>query len=213
MRQASFCLTAFSVLFLGTGEGGLAEGQTAGLGLRQEAGPPSASYHGGMVTPPVPKPKFTLTDTSGARFDFRARTEGYITLLFFGYTHCPDVCPMHMSFLGSALKRLPKDVLSGFKVVFVTTDPERDHPRELRAWLDQFGKNFVGLTGNKAEIEAAQAAANVPVAKGAPTYDHSAFVLAYTRDNLAHVIYPAGIAQSDWLNDLPQLARESWTRH
>jgi protein SCO1/2 len=212
MRQASICLTALSLLFLGAGEVGLAEGQKAEAGPRQEAGHSPASYHGGMVTPPLPKPNFILTDPSGAPFDFRAKTEGYTTLLFFGYTHCPDICPMHMSFLGSALKRLPKDVLSRFKVVFVTTDPERDHPRELRAWLDQFGKDFVGLTGSKAEIQAAQAAANVPLAKGAPSYDHSAFVLAYTRDNLAHVIYPAGMMQSDWLHDLPQLARETWTR-
>ena len=120
---------------------------------------------------------------------------------------------MHMAFLGSALKGLPKDVLRRFNVVFVTTDPERDNPRILRAWLDNFGKDFVGLTGSKAEIQAAQATANVPIAKSAPSYDHSAFVLAYTRDNLAHVIYPAGITQSDWLHDLPQLARETWTRH
>jgi protein SCO1 len=212
MREAIFCLTMLSLFFLGAGETGLAEGRKAEGGRRQGAGPSAFTYHGGMVAPPLPKPNFTLADTSGAAFDLRARTEGYITLLFFGYTHCPDICPMHMSFLGSALKKLPKDVLSRFKVVFVTTDPERDNPRELRAWLDQFSKDFVGLTGRKAEIEAAQAAANVPVAKGAPTYGHSAFVLAYTKDNLAHVIYPSGITQSDWLHDLPQLARETWTR-
>jgi protein SCO1 len=212
MRKPSLGLTALSLFFLGAGEPGLAEGRKADGGQRRDAGPSAATYHGGMVTPPLPKPNFILTDTSGAPFDFRAKTEGYTTLLFFGYTHCPDICPMHMSFLGSALKRLPKDVLSRYKIVFVTTDPERDNPRELRVWLDQFGKDFVGLTGNKAEIQAAQAAANVPIAKGAPSYDHSAFVLAYTKDNLAHVIYPAGITQSDWLNDLPQLARETWTR-
>jgi protein SCO1/2 len=211
MRHTSLCLTALSLFLLGAGERGLAEEPTGSP--RQDVGSSRATYHGGIVTPPLPKPKFILIDTSGAPFDFRARTEGYTTLLFFGYTHCPDICPMHMSFLGSALKMLPKDVLSRFKVVFVTTDPERDHPLELRKWLDQFGKDFVGLTGSKAEIQAAQAAANVPIAKGAPSYDHSGFVLAYTRDNLAHVIYPAGISQSDWLNDLAQLARETWTRH
>ena len=52
----------------------------------------------------------------------------------------------------------------------------------------------------------------MPVAKGAPSYDHSAFVLAYTTDNLGHVIYPSGISEADWLKDLPQLAKETWTR-
>jgi protein SCO1/2 len=99
-----------------------------------------------------------------------------------------------------------------FKVVFVTTDPDRDNPRALGTWLNQFGKDFVGLTGRIAEIPAAQQAANVPVAKDAPSYDHSAFVLADTSDNLAHVIYPSGISQADWFEDLPQLAKETWTR-
>ena len=169
-------------------------------------------YHGGLVTPPLPKPQFTLLDTSGARFDFRSRTDGFVTLLFFGYTNCPDVCPTHMAFLGSAFKKLPKDVAARFKVVFVTTDPDRDNPRALRTWLNQFGKDFVGLTGSQAEIQAAQVAANVPLAKGAPSYDHSALVLAYTSDNLGHVIYPSGISETDWLQDLPQLAKETWTR-
>ena len=59
------------------------------------------SYRGGIVTPPLPKPGFVLTDTSGAPFDFKRRTEGSVTLLFFGYTNCPDQCPMHMATLGA----------------------------------------------------------------------------------------------------------------
>ena len=49
------------------------------------------------MNPPLPKPRFTLTDTAGAPFDFWAKTEGYVTLLFFGYTRCPDECPLHMA--------------------------------------------------------------------------------------------------------------------
>ena len=97
------------------------------------------------MTPPLPKPRFTLTDTSGTQFDFRARTDGFVTLRFFCYTNCPDVCPTHMSYLGSAFQKLPKGMAAKFKVV-VTTDPDRDNPRALRTWLNQFGKNFVGLT-------------------------------------------------------------------
>src|SRR5215472_2063736 len=83
-------------------------------------------YRGGLVTPPLPKPRFVLTDTSGARFDFWQNTQGYLTLLFFGYTYCPDQCPMHMANLATALKKLPAGTVEQVKLVFVTTDPERD---------------------------------------------------------------------------------------
>jgi protein SCO1 len=211
MKVSRFHLCSAAVLPLLVSQPGLTQAAKAASDSHQ-GGHSEAMYHGGLVTPPLPKPRFTLTDTTGARFDFRSRTDGYVTLLFFGYTNCPDVCPTHMAFLGSAFKKLPKDVAAKFKVVFVTTDPDRDKPQALRTWLNQFGKDFIGLTGNLAEVQAAQMAANVPIAKGAPSYDHSAFVLAYTSDNLGHVIYPSGISEADWLKDLPQLAKEIWAR-
>jgi len=99
------------------------------------AGP---TYRGGLVTPPLPKPRFTLTDTSGAPFDFWRQTDGYVTLLFFGYTRCPDECPMHVSNIAQGLKKLPAGAGDRVKLVFVTTDPARDTPKVLRAWLNQF---------------------------------------------------------------------------
>lgn len=174
-------------------------------------------YRGGLVSPPLPKPNFTLVDTSGVPFDFRAKTEGSVTLLFFGYTFCPDMCPMQMSTVAQALKALPAEQASRFKVVFVTTDPDRDTRPVLRAWLDHFDKRFIGLTGSKAAIQKAQVAANVDPAQKAGTLsdgsyavNHAAWVLAYTTDNLAHVLYPVGVKQQDWVHDLPLLAKETW---
>jgi protein SCO1 len=76
----------------------------------------------------------------------------------------------------------------------------------------------VGLTGSEAAIEAAQIEANITPAKkssvrrnGAYEVGHAAFVLAYTKDDLAHLIYPVGVQQQDWAHDLPYLARETWT--
>src|ERR1700733_3713586 len=123
------------------------------------------TYRGGLVSPPLPKPRFTLTDTSGARFDLALKTQGYTTLLFFGYTHCPDMCPLQMAMIAQALKKIPAASADQFKVVFVTTDPERDTPKVLRSWLDHFDKRFIGLTGSSSEIEAAQIAANISPAK------------------------------------------------
>lgn len=176
------------------------------------------SYRGGLVTPPLSKPGFVLTDTSGAAFDFRQRTEGYVTLLFFGYTYCPDQCPMHMANLSAALKKLPAGVADQVKLVFVTTDPARDSPAVIRRWLDLFDRHFIGLTGTERAIEAVEGAAGVPLAaktglsNGNYGVSHANFVLAYSKDNLAHVIYPGGVSKDDWVHDLPLLITETWTR-
>jgi len=177
--------------------------------------PSAALYRGGLVSPPLPKPEFVLTDTSGARFDFWKETRGSVTLLFFGYTSCPDQCPTHMANLAAALKRLPTGIADHVKLVFITTDPARDSPVKLRRWLDNFDKRFVGLTGSDAALEAVQKSAGVPLAyKTEPTkrispIAHANFVVAYTKDNLAHVIYPGGVTTEDWIHDLPLLTQQN----
>ena len=99
------------------------------------AAPPdtTSQVQGLALSPPQEKPSFTLTDTQGKPFDFRKETDGYVTLLFFGYTHCPDVCPVHMSNIAQALKNMPAPDASRVKVVFVTNDPDRDDATRLRA--------------------------------------------------------------------------------
>ena len=188
------------------------------LGGGPAPAPGQVGYRGGVISPPVPKPKFVLTDTSGAPFDFQRNTQGYVTLLFFGYTYCPDQCPMHMGTLGAALKTLPAGVAGQVKLVFVTTDPARDTPPVLRRWLDLFDRRFIGLTGTEAAIEAIERAAGVPLATRTPIANgnygvaHANFVLAYTKDNLAHLIYPGGVSKQDWVHDLPLLVKASWSR-
>jgi protein SCO1 len=174
------------------------------------------SLRGGIVMPPLPKPRFVLTDTSGAPFDFWDRTRGSVTLLFFGYTNCPAECPMHMANIGQALKKLPADVADRVKLVFVTMDPARDTAVALRRWLDHFDRHFVGLTGTDAELAAVQKATGVPAAyrsdprSASYSVAHANFVVAYTRDDRAHVIYPGGISADDWVHDLPLLIKEAW---
>jgi protein SCO1/2 len=191
-------------------------------GPKKKLDPPHAertpvTYRGGLVNPPLPKPRFTLTDTSGVPFDFWSKTQGYVTFLFFGYTYCPDQCPLHMQNVAMALKEMSRGRTDQIKLVFVTTDPARDNPKVLRSWLDHFDKRFIGLTGSEAAIEAAQRAAGVPPARKTTTLangdyavGHANFILAYTKDNLAHLIYPGGIAQQDWAHDIPQLLNEEW---
>jgi len=166
------------------------------------------------VTPPIPKPDFVLTRTDGTPFDFRRETDGYVTLLFFGYTNCPDICPVHLANIAAALKKLGPDVNNAVKVVFVTNDPARDTPEVLRTYLDRFDQRFIGLTGDSLAITDAMRQVSLsPIVReegtqpGGYTIGHSAIVLAFTRDNFAHVVYPFGIRQADWARDLVLLTR------
>jgi protein SCO1/2 len=168
---------------------------------------------------PLPKPDVVLTDTRGLPFDFRAGTDGKLTLLFFGYTHCPDICPVHMANLAQVISNLSASEASRIRVVFVTTDPARDTPERLKEWLGQFSPSFVGLTGDTATIRRMQEELNVPpaVIESAPTptggysVGHAGYVIAFTPDNLARFVYPFGTRQEDWARDLPRLLAAEWT--
>lgn len=188
--------------------GGPRPEQTASNALRDP-------LRGTVLAPSWPKPDFTLTDTEGRPFEFRARTDGLVTLLFFGYTHCPDVCPVHMGNIAAVLRDLDYADRSRIRVVFVTTDPERDTRPRLREWLDRFHTSFVGLRGDPEKVDEIQAALHLPAAvrqasrpgplPGAYAVGHAAQVIAFTADGRARVVYPFGTRQSDWAHDLPKL--------
>jgi cytochrome oxidase Cu insertion factor (SCO1/SenC/PrrC family)/copper(I)-binding protein len=176
-----------------------------------------APFRGVVLPAPIAKPSFTLTDVNGRPWDFAAGTRDKVALLFFGYTHCPDICPLHMANIAAVLRQMPFEERSRIVTVFVTTDPERDTPDRLRQWLANFDPSFVGLTGTKEELALAQASLGVQEAfREYPTADssryfvaHAAQVFAFSRDGNAHLIYPFGIRQEDWAQDLPRLARDA----
>ncbi len=96
--------------------------------------------------------EFELTDQDGERFRI-SEARGKVVLLFFGYTSCPDVCPMTMSKLTQAFRALGPDA-EGVLTVFVSLDPERDTPERIESYLSFYGMKAVGLTGSKEEIDA-----------------------------------------------------------
>lgn len=167
----------------------------------------AVSRFSGVTLPaPRPKPDFVLTDTSGKPFQFRDATAGVVTLLYFGYTNCPDVCPVQLAQVAAVLRQRP-ELGDAVKVVFVSVDPERDSPVRIREWLDAFDRRFVGLTGTPAELEAAQRAAGVaPAVRSGAGVNHAAQVIAYAPDGWAYTVYPFGTRQSQWAHDLPLLA-------
>jgi protein SCO1/2 len=97
----------------------------------------------------TPAPDFTLTDGDGRPFTLSAQ-RGRTLALFFGYTHCPDVCPATLSALAVAKRRLHG---TPFAAVFVTVDPQRDTPAVVKRYVRLFDPDFVGLTGTPAELE------------------------------------------------------------
>lgn len=178
-----------------------------------------AEYHGLVLVDPLAKPDFTLEDTSGAPFDFLKETGGYVTLLYFGYTNCPDICPSQMAGVAAALADVPHDVSEKVKVVFVSVDPDRDTPDRLTLWLGLFNDSFIGLRGDINEIDSIQQQALGPLAfsilrhdlgEGNYTVSHSALIIVYTTDNLAHIAYPEGVYKRDWANDLTNLVKKGW---
>lgn len=171
--------------------------------------------HGVLLEEPLARPDFILTDTQGEPFDFRSETEGKLTFVFVGYTHCPDVCPVHMANLGAVLRRMP-ELESQVQVVFITADPERDTPERLREWLDAFSPRFVGLRGPAEEIREIESALDLPysmVPEGAGEHypvGHAGQVIAFSPDGPARIVYPFGTRQVDYAADLPRLVREGW---
>lgn len=171
----------------------------------------TTELRGTRLANPIQRPHFSLIDTEGVEFDFYVRTEGYATLLFFGYTHCPDVCPIHMANIAAALDQVGWQTRRRVKVVFVTTDPDRDTPERIRQWLDRFDPAFVGLRGTIEEVAAVQEELNLPPSiipsEPATGYEvgHAAQVLAFSPSGTATVAYPFGTRQADWVHDLPLL--------
>ena len=170
------------------------------------------AYAGIDLAEPYRRPTFTLTDTSGASYDFKSATAGKPTLLFFGYTNCPDVCPTTMADIAVALRGLDAALVQQLQVVFVTTDPTRDTPAVLGEWLGRFDADlptrFIGLTGDQATIDQAQLSTGVPLAEDGGKL-HSSLLLLYGSDDEAHVAFDAGNTSRDIASDLRRVTGES----
>ena len=175
---------------------------------------PEAANQGPAVPLPAPiaRPAFTLTATDGRPFDFAVRTKGKLTFLLFGYTHCPDVCPVHVANISAALRTLSFEDRARATLVFVTTDPQRDSLSVLRSWLASFDSTFVGLTGSVDDVSRLAASLQVAPAMFGPrnpdgSYEvgHGAQVIVWQPDDSARFIFPFGVRQKEWAKAMPGL--------
>ncbi|MCX5196337.1 SCO family protein [Streptomyces sp. NBC_00249] len=163
---------------------------------------------------PFDKPELVLTDTTGKPWNLREQTKGRPTLIYFGYTNCPDVCPLTMSNVAVAKKALPKEDQDKLRVVFVTTDPERDTPDSLGAWLKAQDPSFVGLTGDFATIQAAARTLGIGIeaakkeADGSVVSMHGAQVIVFSpKTDEGYVLYGEGATVDDYTKDLPKIVK------
>lgn len=103
---------------------------------------------GTVLDPPFAVADDALVDGGGAPYSLVADTDKSLTLVFFGYTHCPDICGIVMSTMASAMTRLSVDERAAVDVVFVTTDPQRDTPAVAADYATNFDPDFIGLSGD-----------------------------------------------------------------
>ncbi|MFF7561433.1 SCO family protein [Streptomyces pseudovenezuelae] len=168
-----------------------------------------------VLDQPFEKPDLVLTDTKGAKYDLRKETKGRPTLVYFGYTHCPDICPLTMNNIAVAKKQLPKSEQDKLTVVFVTTDPARDTPAELGKWLKGIDTEFVGLTGDFATIQASARTLGISIEPthkdkktGKTVSVHGTQVVAFSpRTDQGYVLYGEDATVDDYTKDLPKLIK------
>lgn len=158
-------------------------------------------------------PQVTLTGVDGRRFSFDDPGKK-VTLLYFGYTSCPDVCPTTIADLTAGIRGLPKDIADQFTLRFVTTDPQRDTPAQLRAWLGAFAAEVIGVRGPIGQvIEAAEAYGiyiKAPkVTKGNYEVTHGAQVLALRPDGTAVGYFRDGTPATTYTKALPTVLKEA----
>ena len=172
-----------------------------------------AQLNGVVLQGDGPVPNFTLTTQTGEQaslHDYR----GKVVLLYFGYTYCPDVCPITLDVLDKAIEALPERQQDDVQVIMVSVDPERDTPEVLAKYLAYFNPDFVGMTGTVEEVQLAGSPLGIYAAKreveGAAGYfmDHTATVAAIDRQGRLRLVWPFGMPVEEIASDLGYLVRE-----
>ena len=184
----------------------------AAVVLWQQFGPRPGPQYGVAVNASQPVADFQLDSTLGhpvALSDFDDR----YTLLYFGYTTCPDICPTTLADMGKA-QALLGDAAGQVQMFFVTVDPERDTVERMRDYLAYFGQNIVGLRGSLTETETIAGQFGVVYEKQFSTesatdylIDHSSVVLVLDPQLRPLVMFPFGVTAEQMASDLRAVIR------
>ena len=177
----------------------------AALGLTRWLTPaPQEAAGTGEVTIGGP---FQLVDQNGQEVTDE-KFRGRLMLVYFGYTFCPDVCPLGLTTIAEALDRLPAEDRDQIVPVFITVDPERDTPEAMKSYLGSFDPRIIGLSGDRPAVDAVVKAyrayaKKVPLKDGDYTMDHTALVYLMGKDGkfvgAFNIEQPPAQAAAEWL--------------
>jgi protein SCO1/2 len=175
--------------------------------------PVVAQLESGTAFPaPAPLTEFRLTDTKGSPVTPDS-LRGQPTLVFFGFTYCPDVCPSTLALLTTVRKVVAPqyEKLGGLRIALISVDPERDTPEQLGKYISSFGDDLIGLTGNPPEIVKAQksfgvASSRVELAGGGYTMDHSATIFVLDAQARKVAVFTPPLRMEAMMRDLRKLA-------
>ncbi len=162
--------------------------------------PSSHDYSGTPVDPPKPAADFTLIGNDGRPAHLLA-AKTPLEFLFFGYTHCPDECPLAMASLGRAYRKLSAENRARTRVVFVTVDPERDTPAVVNAYVHGFDSHFIGLTGSLAQLAPVWNAYGVTVDAKTKEIGHGDAIYAIDGKHETILVYPPDVKANDLAGD------------
>ncbi|MGI9234141.1 MAG: SCO family protein [Woeseiaceae bacterium] len=161
-----------------------------------------------ILPAPTPLPEFSLVDQSGGAVT-RDTFRGHWNLVFFGFTHCPDICPMTLQILATARKTLAEKGQEPLpRIVLVSVDPERDTPELMRQYLAYFGDGNLGITGSLDEVEKLTRALGIFFERQSGTdenysVDHSAAVLVVNPDGQFHALFSGKHMIENYVHDVP----------
>ena len=166
-------------------------------------------FQGSLIDPPVEAPKFELSDVNGQRFKL-SDLGGQVVIMFFGYTSCPDVCPVTLTDFLRIRSKLGNQA-EKVSFVFVTVDPERDTPERMKIYLTNFDPAIIGLTGEHAELESVWSSYGVYEAKvdggseGDYLVDHSSRIYVIDADGNLRLTYLFGTENQVIIEDVRHL--------
>ncbi|MBA4290731.1 MAG: cytochrome c oxidase assembly protein [Pseudomonas sp.] len=174
-------------------------------------GDPTVLLDAGIVLLPQSRslPELSLTNQDGQTVAVDQLKDQW-SLLFFGYTFCPDICPATLAQLRQLQGQLPPATLSKLRIVMVTVDPHRDTPEQLKKYLDYFDAGFIGLTGEQATIQKLANGVSIPfipadTSKENYTVDHSGNLVLLGPDGKQRGFIRAPINNAKLVAQLPGL--------